>query len=32
MRTSLEGREKVWGYTGCRCEPTIDKGLWGVSG
>ena len=30
MRTSLEGCEKVWGYTGCRYKPTVDKGLWRV--
>jgi len=32
MRTSLEGCEKVWGLTGCGCEPTVDKGLWGLGG
>jgi len=28
--TSLEGCEKVWGLTGCRYKPTVDKGLWGM--
>jgi len=22
---------KVWGYTGCRCKATVDKGLWGIN-
>jgi len=30
MRTPLEGREKLWGYRGCRCKPMVDKGSWGV--
>jgi hypothetical protein len=32
MRTSLEGCEKVWDYTGCKSKHTVDKGLWGIGG
>jgi len=30
MRTSLEGCEKVWGYMGCKCKPTVGVGGYGV--